>query len=569
MKSFIFCSISVLLLMCGCGGSHADPQLVLADSLMTSAPDSAYTVLKAIDPKSLSDSHNRAYYALLFTQAQYKALDSIHSDSLINIAVDYYDDNHDREKYTRTLIYKGAALSDMDEQTEALLWYKNAIVNADTSDYMNLGQANMRIAELYRDSYFSNEVDIDGYKIALGYYRKANNKKYQIMCLGTIGGGYRVSNIDSAYFYLNKAIDLAKETKDSVYIFRNLSMLARAYYTDFQYQKGKDVAVYTIKYGAKFLEDYDCYYDATKSYIKLNMMDSALYYFKMTENKSIPSIQVTRLMTLTEIEKTRGNYKKAFEYNMLADSLATIIVNNPVRNEVYKIEQQYIKKKNALQNAEVKQKITLYGLLATLTTLILLIVMILYFRKRNKFRENMALMELLQMQVAESETNLLKHIQNVEDGNILLKQENSLERDNNDRTLNVKQAFNSQINILKHLINYSYQHSNKPEMFIAEFHKAISLNKLPETFWANLRCVVDETYNNIITNIAKNYPQLTELELNFIGLLCYKFSNLQIMLCMGYTNERSVCNKRIGIATKMGIKTPLVKYLSDIIDGED
>lgn len=547
MKSFIFCSISVLLLMCGCGGSHADPQLVLADSLMTSAPDSAYTVLKAIDPKSLSDSHNRAYYALLFTQAQYKALDSIHSDSLINIAVDYYDDNHDREKYTRTLIYKGAALSDMGEQTEALLWYKNAVANADTSDYMNLGQANMRIAELYRDSYFSNEVDIDGYKIALGYYRKANNKKYQIMCLGTIGGGYRGSNIDSAYFYLNKAIDLAKETKDSVYIFYNLSMLARAYYRDSQYQKGKDVAVYTIKYGAKFLEDYDCYYDATKCYIKLNMMDSAMHYFNKSAYNSKIGFRVSRLITLREIEIAKENYKKALEYNILSDNIADSINTNSVCSNLLRVENRYDKQYAEMQNSEKDNKITLYSLIILCIALIVIILLGIIKRKRNQICEIMALMERIQNDASEAQKNMLQKL----NGNTIF-----------------KQTINHQFEVIMQLVEYSYQHGNDTDKFINKFRESVLLNKSDENFWRDLKLYVNESYNNVITSIENEYTNLSNNEIFFICMTCCKFSNIHIMICMGYTNERSVYNKRNFLLKKMGISTSLDTYLEILMNNK-
>ena len=107
--------IAVVATVCvglaGCGGSHkVDARLALADSLIVDHADSAYTVLKAIDSEELLSESDRAFYALLFTQAQYKNVDSIGSDSLINIALDYYKDNHNREHYTRTLIYKGAVM---------------------------------------------------------------------------------------------------------------------------------------------------------------------------------------------------------------------------------------------------------------------------------------------------------------------------------------------------------------------------------------------------------------------------------------------------------------------------
>ena len=132
----------MFVFLCCCTGNKYDSRLLLSDSLMNSHPDSAYEILKSIDACKLSGRCNKAYYALLYTQAQYKNVDSIHNDSLIDIAVDYYSGSSEREKYTRSLIYKGAALSDMGFPKDALEWYKKAEENADNYDYTNLGQKN-------------------------------------------------------------------------------------------------------------------------------------------------------------------------------------------------------------------------------------------------------------------------------------------------------------------------------------------------------------------------------------------------------------------------------------------
>ena len=96
-------------LLAGCSKA-TDARLVAADSLMAAHPDSALAILQEIAPESLRGKANNAYYALLLTQAQYKNYVPITSDSLIDVAVRYYDDAGDAEKRTRAYIFKGAAL---------------------------------------------------------------------------------------------------------------------------------------------------------------------------------------------------------------------------------------------------------------------------------------------------------------------------------------------------------------------------------------------------------------------------------------------------------------------------
>ena len=71
MKAVVAIILSVFLVgLAGCGQSRTiDARLALADSLVVDHADSAYSVLKAIDsPESLTES-DRAFYALLYTQA--------------------------------------------------------------------------------------------------------------------------------------------------------------------------------------------------------------------------------------------------------------------------------------------------------------------------------------------------------------------------------------------------------------------------------------------------------------------------------------------------------------------
>ena len=71
-----------------------------AEALMNEYPDSVWTLLNTISPDEMGQNRNRAFYALLYTQAQDKTYRDETNDSLISIAVDYYRDTDDvRHKF--------------------------------------------------------------------------------------------------------------------------------------------------------------------------------------------------------------------------------------------------------------------------------------------------------------------------------------------------------------------------------------------------------------------------------------------------------------------------------------
>ena len=92
MKNTVIIILFAMSLLSSCTiRQDYNQQLLKADSLMQLRPDSALNILKSISPKKLSTRADNAYYALLLTQAQDKNFVVQKDDSLIQIAVHYYD----------------------------------------------------------------------------------------------------------------------------------------------------------------------------------------------------------------------------------------------------------------------------------------------------------------------------------------------------------------------------------------------------------------------------------------------------------------------------------------------
>jgi hypothetical protein len=544
MKKTIFLFIAAILLLSCCTRGRYSARLVAADSLMNAHPDSAYAILKAISTDTLPSKADRAYYALLFTQAMYKNYDTIRSDSLINIAVNFFSDNHDREKYTRSLIYKGAALNDMGDFLGAMYSYKAAEANADSTDYENKGQVNLRMAELYEDMEIDKNISIEKYKKSLLNFEKSGNKKYQQKCLNTIGCKYRTYPIDSAYKYLFHALKLSKELGDSCAIYMNISSLARAYWADSMYEKCKDYAVFAIKNGKQYMTDQDCYYDAANSYAKLGKIDSAEYYFNQIKVGSTIEDKVSREYTLTQILRAKGDYKSALEHYLKSESMLNSFTHNPIRNQLLFSERQYDNQKNELQKLELQKERLFLCICLLLVFLILLSLVILLLRKNQRHKEDSEMIDLLQNNAIESNSSLL----------LKLEKESKL-----------KVSIEKLIDNIKFLSDASYQFEDRPTTFMNVFRNRVKLSKFQDSMLNDLRFFLDEKYNNIITNLSNQYPILSDDELNFISLICFGFSFAAITVCMGYTNINYVNNKKIRIAKKMGLKEPLRQYLNNLM----
>ncbi|MDD2960608.1 MAG: hypothetical protein PHR45_00805 [Muribaculaceae bacterium] len=439
---FIYICISVT----SCSKTAIDSRLISSDSIINEYPDSAFAILSSINSDSLKDNNNRALFALLLTQAKYRNYDTIENDSLINIAVNYYADNHDREKLTRSLLFKGAVLSEMGKKPEAIKHFKQAEDNPYSSDYLNLGYINMQIANLYMVSYAEKNIDIEKYKIALSYFRKTKFKFYIIDCLSTIGGLYRKSNMDSAYIYLNEAIALSKETNDSSRLYYNMEMLAEAYYYDSEPIKTKEISLDIINNGKNYTS-LNCYHNLIRAYAKIGQIDSANLYLKAISNfANSPKSQITLINTkICILDAQNDNQNKLILENRdlkLADSLLI----NSLQSNLFTIDKKYDKTKLELENTKAQKSILLQYLIIVCCLIIIIITVLIIIYKQHKLKEQIFIISQIEN---EAKSMRIKTFTN----------EHKL-----------LDALNSQIEAIRQLVEYSYLYNYDAKKFMTKFN---------------------------------------------------------------------------------------------------
>ena len=160
--------IMLLFVLCfcaSCGHKEARYALDMAEKRMWDEPDSALKVLESIVMPEDLEGKELADYALLLTQAQYRSNIVATSDSLINIAVGYYQDK-DVEKRTASLLYKGGVLKDMGKDEEAMLVYKEA------ESYIPRIKDNRIVTLIYMGLGYLNQKNRN-YALSIDYFKKS------------------------------------------------------------------------------------------------------------------------------------------------------------------------------------------------------------------------------------------------------------------------------------------------------------------------------------------------------------------------------------------------------------
>ena len=106
--------IGLCMLLCNCQ-HRIDSTTLLAEAecLMHEYPDSALKIIESIQqPEQLTDKE-QADYALLLTQIHSYNSIPASSDSLIRIAVNYYQTSNEKEQKVKSLLFLGGVYLDM------------------------------------------------------------------------------------------------------------------------------------------------------------------------------------------------------------------------------------------------------------------------------------------------------------------------------------------------------------------------------------------------------------------------------------------------------------------------
>ena len=90
-----------------------------------------------------------------------------------------------------------------------------------------------------------------------------------------------------------------------------------------------------------------------------------------------------------------------------------------------------------------------------------------------------------------------------------------------------------------------------------------------DSFWEKLRLSVNGEYNNILSFIEKQFPNLSEKDIQLFCLLCANIPPQVIKLCMGYSNVRTVSNYRIKLINKkMGLNISFDDFIKSYMNDD-
>ena len=250
--------------------SQQHPILEQAEKVMSEHPDSALFLLEQVAAPEKMPERDYATWCLLITEARDKNYIEHTSDSLINVAIQYFEKKKDINRLAEAYYCQGRVLSELSVSEEALTAYLKAKeLVRETSDRDLEARINNHLGTLYWEN--------RKFKESLVCYQKSY-RNYKI-CRDTIGIINTMQNIgecmresgqlDSAYHYLDGALKLARQGGITSYTAYLLSSLGNIYTEKKLYEKALAYKKASLNYSEKRNTIYSCYYSIAVSYTHL------------------------------------------------------------------------------------------------------------------------------------------------------------------------------------------------------------------------------------------------------------------------------------------------------------
>lgn len=279
------------------------------------------------------------------------------------------------------------------------------------------------------------ENDIKYAKIALDYYKKSNNIEGQVRILTNLCNAYnKFQMLDSAYNTLNTLFkyELKMSDSDKYYFYQNFGN----YYA----LTNKNISAIENYKKALILAEKEEMLDSRatilmligEAYLNLKEYTSAERYLNQSINLSRDNNLIFELNEaydqLINMYEHKGDYKNAFLYKKVNDSIRNEIFNLEKINKINEYESQLqlsekekliaekdlSLKKEQLHNIEAKSKITTLLFIVITCLLLIVFVFIIFFRAKklnSEIKHQKAIVEEKNKEITSSIT-YAKRIQN-------------------------------------------------------------------------------------------------------------------------------------------------------------
>lgn len=381
----IIVALAALLWGCACSRSQADLRLEEAESLMEEHPDSALTVIDAIDTLRLDSERERARYALLRSIALDKNLIDTTDFTILQPAIDYYveRDKGTPDEKLRTLYYKGRIFQNRGDDDNAM----RAFVTA--RDYEGSATDTLTLARLLvaQGSIFyameSWKMFIDNSLLAAKFFKAKNRTALELRCLAKSLSGCISDNdklrADSILLVSNRIISKYPQYSG---LMESEQMRYKIYFGNHN-----DIRKLIVQYADSSDLSNQILFNLASACLRAEDYSKSLYYIDRLDNSADDFDSIKYLSIKSQALKGRGDMTESIGPLYELDDTVGKLQNKIRSNEAVSIPAKHYLETISVNEKSKRNKAIMIGVLASIVLSVAVIFLLSrYIQSRN--REN-------------------------------------------------------------------------------------------------------------------------------------------------------------------------------------
>lgn len=342
---------SLLLINVSCYHDKNDihKELALADYYITRQPKISLQILDSINNIPIKKDY---YFALLYSQAQYRNAIKISNDSLIKIALQHYSTCSDSTMKARTFLVAAQIYRKL-EYNDIALNYIHKAAATNTDDNWITSNIYYIWGILLRDAGDINS-SIEKIELSLAYAQKGQDTTLIISRMRELGYNYLAhNNYDQSLSYINRAIELSQKSKS----FADLSMLYGRKAQLFRFLGNFTEALNNINNALLYNEHNNKKGQLSNLNYKGRLLlmsgaiDSVEYYLEQGKDTTALGSYYECMSLLRE---KQGDYKAALEYSKLCSRYLLKLASKIENDKIARLDKQYNTARVEAENKALK-----------------------------------------------------------------------------------------------------------------------------------------------------------------------------------------------------------------------
>ena len=516
--------------------------LRVAEKSIEKEPGKTLILLDSIQQMEELSEQQQALWCLLYTSVLDRKQIKHTSDSLIQIAVSYYEKNDLPERKMQAYYYYGIVLQDLNDAIQAQDYYLRAYkLGIELERYVFLGRICANLGTLYTYQELCSQASHFQQKAVSYFEKNRDTVRLSLVFRDMARIHLNEHRLDSAVANYTKAL---KYTSD-VHKFCMFNELTGAYARMGDYEKGVSCAHMAYD-RAETVEDSCLVSLALGSlYLRMGKKDSAYHYLSFCRQSTNPYTLKDLYLYLAQFEKSRHNWPTyAFyqeQYNVFRDSIDNLTKMETLARLQRLYDYREIEKKKEYYRQETDRKTgKLYKLsLGGVGCLLFVVCIIFYLWKERKKKE-----EQLNQSLRRKEQQYLNSQQYLEERNAVMAQ---LEQQYEAVVAQLSEQSSRFTTSVQEKINSSHP------FFISELYRGVyaEWKKLDEVQWAEVIKMIDHIlYKDFTGKIRMLYPRISELDLNVCYLVKLEIPVGRIAVLLS-VNSQAISNKRKRLYEKL------------------